>query len=223
MEEDGLPNRVVAVRPVSELLALADPPALDRDKLRAMALVTPGDDGPPEDPELSWRKEPGPTYTDERAEEALKNRYTFFPDSISRTLPRILADKRCRDLIAELRSEKMLDWQILMLLSSMIISWQDFKLHGAPREPEDFAAASRRMNERARRSEAEADPQFDLAFLTREELERRKMMQWVGVLKAWGLTTHRQTPDGLAIKRLLDERYNNSTDDVAHADPFPGI
>lgn len=38
--------------------------------------------------------------------------------------------------------------------------------------------------------------------------------------RIWSLALNRQTPDTIGMKRLLDERYGHSTDDIPHADLF---
>src|SRR5262245_54816485 len=39
----------------------------------------------------------------------------------------------------------------------------------------------------------------------------------IAALKTWGLAVNTPTPDFKAIKRLLDERYMHSKDDISHS------
>ncbi len=222
--ESGLSNRTVAVRPIRELIELAplDDSLQGRLRHRSRPRFEVQLD-PIEGPEIGWRTGPGLNYSPERAKEALRRRYRYFSDSIRLTLPRLLADDRSRETIAQMRRDGMLDWQILGLLAQLIMQWQDEFEHGRPDSEAAFKQMRERLNARAQREELEQDPSFDLEGLNEGEIKARKFMQFLAVLVGWGLENRRRTPDGAAIKRLLDERYGNSTDDILHEDPFPGI
>ncbi|HEV3157775.1 MAG TPA: hypothetical protein VGZ00_10555 [Candidatus Baltobacteraceae bacterium] len=221
--EGGLPGRALAVRPIGEMLLFAIPETLDPDRLRAEKPVTPSDAPYLEGKEIAWRMDPGPNYSKKRADIALEKRYRYFLAAIKRTLPRLLADDRCRGLIRKMRQEGMLDWQILSVLSNLITRWQEFKIYDLPKSNDELVAATQRMNSRMQREENESDPDFDLSYLTEETLRNQKIAQPLSVLKGWDHTTRRQTPDFKAIQRLLDVRYRNSMDDIPHDDPFSNL
>ena len=76
---------------------------------------------------------------------------------------------------------------------------------------------------RITREETDSDDVFDLMHLTADLLDIQLNVLTAATFKTWDLGCYRQTPDFKAMKRLLDERYGHSTDDVPHDDPFPGV
>ena len=117
----GLPNRLLSVRPMRELMKFTLPKGLDLTKLAALpcpSIKTAMN--PVENPELSWRIGPGPGYSHEKANRYLRNRYATLEKSLRITLPRLLADERLCELIRQLRSRGFLDWQILGEISSFV-------------------------------------------------------------------------------------------------------
>ena len=106
----GLPIRLLSVRPMRELMKISLPEDLDLAQLAAhprpyfQSTMTPV-----ESPELSWRTGPGRGYSVDKANQYLSNRYKVLARSLRVTLPRLLADGRCRDLIRQLRSRGLLD------------------------------------------------------------------------------------------------------------------
>lgn len=117
----------------------------------------------------------------------------------------------------------MLDWQILSVLANLVAVWQDRQKHGQPKNQSEFAASAERLRKRLYRNEDASDADFDFSYLTDHIVDLQNATQTMMVLHYWGLVSHRHTPNFDAIKRLLDVRYMNSTDDIPHNDPFPGI
>jgi hypothetical protein len=132
-------------------------------------------------------------------------------------LPRLLADTRCRSLILRLRTDGLLDWQILVVLANIVGQWQIERKIAQPIDPREL---QRQMTDRWFREERDDDPAFDLSHLTNEIIERQLNVLPVVVFGTWRLESHRRTPDFRAMKRLLDVRYRHSTDDIPHEDPF---
>jgi hypothetical protein len=220
----GLMGRVVSVRPIHELRGFFDPPTVDRtflDSLEKPEIVPAA--RPLEDPELGWNRSPGPTYSPERANIALGKRYQYFAPSISRTLPRILADDRCRALLQAMRDRGMLDWQILQAVVAIVIGWQIERKYGRPASQSDLPRWRKIFEERGQTVEGDDEPEFDLAEITEERLEVQSSMGVVSTLRGWGLEIRRQTPDMAAIRELLDVRYRNDVDDLPHADVLAAL
>ena len=217
----GLPVRLLSVRPMREMMKFTLPEGLDLTKLAALPCpslqiaMTPV-----RNPELSWRIGPGPGYSHEKANQYLRNRYNTLEKSLRITLPPLLADKRCRELIRQLRSRGFLDWQILGALSTIVSQWQVEKSAGRSLSPTELGPL---VMKRVTREETDSDGVFDLTQLTAGRLEIQLDMLTVAAFNTWDLGSHRRTPDFKAMKRLLDERYGHSTDDVPHNDPFPGL
>jgi hypothetical protein len=219
--ERGLPNRVHSVRPIRELLKFALPETIDFTVLSSITKPElHGPLTPIEAPELTWRTGPGPGYSPTKAKKYIQNRYKTTLRSLRFTLPRLLTDTHCRSLTLQLRTDGVLDWQILVVLANIVGQWQiERKLTQAT----DPGELQRRMTDRLFREERDDDPAFDLSHLTNESIERQLSVLPVVVFGTWRLECHRRTPDFRAMKRLLDERYRHSTDDIPHEDPFQGI
>ena len=216
--ERGLPGRVFSVRPLRELMQLAQPKDLAFAKLASEPRpVLRTDFLPKEAAELGWRAGPGPGYSRSLAEQHLRNRYETTARGLRLTLPRIVKDNRCRRLLLRLRAEGVLDWQIMNALLTMVAHWQvEAKLGRPIRATGD----SEMMMRRAFREEQDDDAPFDLGVMTERRIRMQLKLGIPAAFNAWGLMSHRQTPDFGAMNRLLDERYRHSTDDIPHTDPL---
>jgi hypothetical protein len=76
------------------------------------------------------------------------------------------------------------------------------------------------MRQQVEKVDAEGYPDFDLSAVTSERIDIQRRMGIVSIAQTWGIANHRQTPDFDAIKKLLDIRFLNSTDDIPHEDFF---
>jgi hypothetical protein len=217
----GLAHRLASVRPARELMEFAQPEGLDFSTLSAMPKLSLGRQIKPiEAEELRWRTGHGPGYSRARADEYLRNRYERTLSGLSVTLPKLLRDSRSRRVIAKLKAEGLLDWQILSVLLNVVVQYQTHQIIGEDAAHPKFQKA---MLERVHREEREEDPAFDLAYLTDEIIEMQRSVSSAAAFKTWDLAVNRQTPDFVAMKRLLDERFGHSSDDIPHDDPFQGI
>lgn len=218
--ERGLADRLFSVRPARELMKFSFPSGIDVAIL--WSLVRPsigGDIAPIEVGELGWRTGIGPGYTKEKADKYLRNRYEITLRALRVSLPRIMRDNRCRNLIGRMKGDGLLDWQILSILASIVCQCQveERSLGVSPQ------MLAKEMRERLYREERDDDPQFDLNRLTEELVKVQQQILSAASFATWDLECHRQTPDFAAMKRLLDERYGHSVDDLPHPDPFEGI
>jgi hypothetical protein len=75
----------------------------------------------------------------------------------------------------------------------------------------------------ASREEGEADSLIPIEIFSEEQIEMQKRMHSAVVAHTWGLVLHRDTPNFEALTKLLNVRYHNSTDDIAHEDIFLGL
>ena len=169
--ERGLPGRVFSVRPVRELMQLAQPEHLDFAKLASEPRpVLRTEFQPIEAEDFGWRTGPGPGYSRSLAEQHLRNRYEKTARGLRVTLPRIVKDNRCRRLLLRLRAEGVLDWQIMNALLTMVAQWQVEAKLGRPIGP---TGDSGMMMGRAFREEQDDDAPFDLGIMTEQRIRMR--------------------------------------------------
>ncbi len=212
----GLKTRIFSVRPAEELMDFTLAQIPDWEKLAKIQPPKSRRITPKQPTELAWRTGPGPGYSAEKAKTVLGNRYRKSMDLIALTWPKLMADKRARALLLDLRRQGYLDWQILSLASNLVVQYQVERSLGGPMTSEDIATYYDRFN----RGELPTDAPFDLTRLTAESLQDHSRALIPAICKTWGLTSHVDAPVFAGLKRLLDERYGNSTDDVPHEDPF---
>jgi hypothetical protein len=218
--ERGLTHRLFSVRPARELMRFVFPSGLDFASLSSLVRPSFGRDiAPIEVGELRWRTGLGPGYTKEKANKYLRNRYELSSQALRLSLPRIMRDDRCKKLIARMKDDGLLDWQILSIIANIVCRYQvEERSPGMPPQ-----MLGKEMRERLYREERDDDPQFDLNHLTDELVKMQQQILSAAAFNTWDLESHRQTPDFTAMKRLLDERYRHSIDDLPHADPFEGL
>jgi hypothetical protein len=215
--ERGLAYRVFSVRPARELMEFALAQAEGVEDLKALKPVMLSRSVKPQEPsELAWRSGPGPGYSVEKAHEFLANRYRRTAEIICLTLPKVLADERIRALLLDLKGRGFLDWQILSILASIVGQYQVEAKAGRPFEPGDEGLFHERMS----RAERADDPPFDLSLIDEPRLTAQAPMLLGSTFRIWALALNRQTPDTIGMKRLLDERYGHSKDDIPHAALF---
>lgn len=213
----NLANKAFLARPYFELwqeFSVAD----DFDERRSEDLNNP--ELPPfelrESAELHWISTPGIGYSKKKATEFLENRYRRGLMPIRKTLAKLNASDRFKKWVRALRSEGYLDWQILLRVGNAVINhWANSQGIQANLEKTQELFLSR-LN----RDEEDDDLQFPEEFLYSEHAEMAKSTMLASNAKVWGLVVRRQTPDFVALKKLLDVRYFQSTDDVAHAEIF---
>jgi hypothetical protein len=108
----------------------------------------------------------------------------------------------------------LLDWQILVLIANAVVDYRVKKVVGAF-APEPY---TRVANELINRDETEEDVPFQEEILYSGEIEVFKKSNVVANARTWNLETRSETPDFSALKRLLDVRYFQATDDIPHDD-----
>lgn len=163
---------------------------------------------------LGWNKTPGFGYSREKATGFLRNRYRRAVMPICKTLTRLRKSGRFRSWVVELRNDGLLDWQILVLIANAVVDYRVKKVVGAF-APEPY---TRVANELINRDETEEDVPFQEEILYSGEIEVFKKSNVVANARTWNLEIRSETPDFSALKRLLDVRYFQATDDIPHDD-----
>lgn len=215
----GLKARVFSVRPTEELMDFVLAQMEGGEKLAAISSPVSSRVLTPMEPrELAWRTGPGPGYSKDKAKQILENRYRVNTDAIRLSLPLIIADPRGRAWIEKSRAAGNLDWCTLGLLANLVCGYQVEKALGHPVGPADSDAFRARLL----RPEEETDGAFDFSNLTDENFEAHSRVMLMAVAGTWKLMSHVNTPVFEGFRRLLDERYGFSSDDIPHEDPFVG-
>lgn len=71
--------------------------------------------------------------------------------------------------------------------------------------------------------EAALDPSIPPAYFMDERFGIQEKMAWLSFAKTRGLTQRSQTPNFVAMEKLLIARYGVLTDDITHEDFSTGI
>ncbi len=214
---DGLTSKVFIVRPYSELFAQFVDPA-EYDRRRAASLMPPDANAYVirSAPELAWLDTPGPGYTPEKAQIALRNRYERGARPIAITLARLRGNPRFQEWVAQHRADGRKDWWILLVLMNTILNYRA-RLEVAPNDVQEL----QRYMSKALNEEESADAvEFPVGTLFSEEAKMSATTFMLTTAKVWNLTVRSHTPDVKAIEKLLRMRYGQATDDVEHVDPF---
>lgn len=164
-------------------------------------------------PGLAWNDTDGPGYSKSRAEEYLRNRYRQALEVVRLTLPRFMRDERFREVLCKLRSEGLLDWELLVIVASVVVGEKVRMSLGPGASPEAFA---RRELELMYRPESEEDPEVDVLCVDFERCAFQHKVNQFAVAKTWGLELRQATPPFRALRHLLDTRYHQREDDVEH-------
>lgn len=216
----GLMPRAFWVQPVGALLRdvrellMGDMPDLSQQFAPALAI-------PPAlvHPDLAWRSTPAPGYSRERSIEALENRYRRTAPVMHAIVPLLMQNERSREILQACHAEGMPDWQLCNCIYNFTLNAAMAEELGGPL----LGGTPNRqgvMNRAIKRIENGDVPKVDLAKFDKAFVDFQLGLNTLATLKGWGLEIHRQTPDSIATKLFLDERYRNSSDDIDHEDIF---
>lgn len=167
--------------------------------------------------ELAWRESPGPGYSLEKAEGFIRNRYENAIRPIRLTLPRLTNDARIRSLLRNLHEEGLPDWQILNIIANVVTN---FRVRNEIGSSADLELMRKTFAKWIFHDEQDGDPVFLNDLFTEDQLKFAKNVAVTSNLRIWGLVSNLRTPDFTAIRRFLDVRYRNSSDDVPHKSYF---
>ncbi len=216
----GLATKAFTIRPARELFARihSKEAFIASKRTESNASATPQWFEIPTADELKWRDTPGPGYSTEKAAGFIRNRYENSIRPIRLTLPRLVKDSRTCALLMKLREEGLPEWQVLNIIASMVTN---FRVRNDIGSSTDVELMQKTFAKWMLRDEKPDDPVAPLDLFTEEKLNFAKNVAIVTNLKIWGLVSNLRTPDFAAIRRFLDVRYRNSSDDVPHTGYFP--
>ena len=216
---EGLSDKIFSVRPYHELYkTIMDKDTFEkyiRRELEVLEFQRPFYHK--ENHQLKWFKGPGITYSKVKADEFNKNRYERSIKSIRFTLKRILKENTFKQKVLQLKNEGFLDWQILGIISNITINYRLEKLSMYNRSR---AMMEKIIQDLIYKEETNEDDEIPISEFSDDKIEIYKKILISAVAKNWGLEIKMDTPDFNAIKKYLDTRYFNSTDDIEHLDFF---
>ncbi|MCK4869957.1 MAG: hypothetical protein KAS93_02490 [Gammaproteobacteria bacterium] len=163
---------------------------------------------------LRWNDRHGYGYSTSLAKKFLKNRYTKAIRPIRLTLKIAIKDTTFKAFLNELKNEGYLDWQILLIILNEVVNYRT-RERAVTNIQDQIAFQKVIMN----REELESDTKIPIDTLL-HNLRSQKNMKFIttfgAIAQTWKLVIKQVTPDVIAIKKLLDAKYGNSTDDIQH-------
>jgi hypothetical protein len=219
---EGLTNKIFSVRPYSELYTEFMPEsefnASVRQSMKPLFLSCSFEHE--EHGQLAWKRSDGPGYSKVQAEEFLKNRYEKAIRPIRNSLPRLLKDHAFPGHIKKLRESGYLDWEILLIVANICVADRTQSLLSST---VPFHEQERVIKGLMFREEAESDKQISPSIFTEERIALQRKILLASVAGTWNLVLQQQTPDFVALEKLLDARYHNSDDDIPHSQLFSSL
>lgn len=211
--QKGLSARIFVGRPYHELYSQFIPieqfhtfPGLKDGQIPADEVVQS------EHAELGWFSGPGPTYSAEKTDEMLKNRYRRELPEFQLAVSLIGNTVDFRAIIEDLRARGWLDWQIMYVIANVAVNYQ-MNLRGRglslPEANKLFAQIR--------------SGQIKWAPVPTEEFSYENLLislrfSMQSTIQLLGLQSRQATPDFGAIDKFLRDRYNYWSDDVEHRD-----
>ncbi len=218
----GLGHKVAAGRPYDEMAEIVP---LDRWTASGRTSLEPpvGRRTEPasEHKEVAWQDGPGPTYSDELAEEMARNRYETITDKTHITIARLQRHEPFMQVVRDLRADGWRDWHLLTALYNVScnarMAARGLNTSDVVLSPSGARAIQALSLERER-EDARGIP---LDMFSRDALVFAMEGAMSAVLANWDLHPRQRTPDMRAIERVLAARYAYWTSDAPHDDPFP--
>ena len=165
--------------------------------------------------QLSWYGNLGPSYSENVAREALKNRYENSVRPIQHTLKWLINQQSFIDAVNFLRADGWLDWHILNATSLIVLNYRVNKENSMHANREKFQKRFLEFMNQPEKENVEPVP------ISEFSVENFRLMLWTSMqstLVNLGFELHQTTPDFEAIGDFLGERYKYWTDDIDHPD-----
>jgi len=163
--------------------------------------------------QISWYGSPGPGYSKEAAEQALKNRYENSIRPIQRTLQWLTKQPAFIDAVHLLRTQGWLDWHILNATSLIVLNYRVNKEISFHTDREKWQKYFWELMDQPEDENAAPVPMSEFSA---ENLRLHLWTSMQSTLKNLGFELHQTTPDFGAISVFLGERYRYWKDDIDH-------
>lgn len=215
--KNELSSKAFLVRPYWELfLEFASGADFNARRLANIGIFDRKSSPQKESKEIGWIDNPGYGYSKIKAHEFIQNRYRRAIAPVRKTLVRLRSSSRFNQWVSDLRAKGYIDWQILLILFNQVMNFR-VNLINPTFHPERHADLCKEI---MNREESDTDPYFPEDLLYDAKSEGPVMSSLIATTSTWGLQLRRSTPDIEAVKKLMDVRYFQSTDDIPHEDIF---
>ncbi len=166
--------------------------------------------------QMEWHSGPGPGYSPEQAQEAIRQRYKRSVSPVRWTLKTLKQSSRFQNIAKTLQEEDWKDWHILMAVMNAAMNYRAAKITGP-----DMTIDERKklLQHLAHEEESDRSIRVPVEVFSLESLRFGLRMSMISTIQGYGLEPNRETPDIDAIEDFLAKRYRYWDDDVEH-EPF---
>ena len=213
----GLLHKLSVGRPYEDAAGLLDEQHYDMCAA-AERPATSASFEPVESASLAAATSPGTGYDGDWALQLIRERYEAVYETIPKTLTRLLADVRGRELITRLRDNGWLDWQILVTVANVVANWR-VQQAGVSLIMSD----PKQLREIAMQPEDDRSPEFPLELIFNVDWSRMLDLQVTTVAQRWEVQPATQQMVPGKVRDLLTRRYGYAVDDVRHVDPLDAL
>ncbi|MBW1297781.1 dsDNA nuclease domain-containing protein [Aquimarina litoralis] len=180
---------------------------------------------PNENEVMKWRHELSKKYNQEKALEAIKNRFNNTDKSIYLTLSDLKQNPEFPDFINNLRQKGWKDWQIILSIFNFIVGYKanKFETNELGSSKVSFESFQKRFKKYADMDEKDCYVYFPLEAFKSEEFNFQLDVSITSILESYGLGNKLKIPNFGVIKGFLDIRFNLSVDDYNENNPLREI
>ncbi len=221
--KEGIAAKVLVARPYEDLYrnCIVEPRPFE-DKRRAWKLPEIGRAFRiRQHKDMAWFDGPGPGYSQEDADEQLRNRYKNTVVPIKHTLKRLAQDEQFISVAKKLRNKGWLDWHILTAIANITVSYRVIKWAQQQRRTQEEIQKEVRVGMFSEEPK-DAAP-VPVRKFSEEAMRLALRTSQLSTLRNNKLACHQQTPDFEAIDDFLRHRFNYWIDDVEHENPLPSM
>ena len=208
---DGLTHKITVGRPYEDAADLMAPEHYERTAAATRPASSAGYK-PLENVTIAASTKDGPKYDRDEALQRIRERYEAVVRGWPLTIARLLADGSGRAVIAKLREDGWLDWQILMGIANVGLNWRMQQGGTYPHDADPDVVRSL-----MHQPETEDGPHLPLERVL-EDLDMHMFMVTVVVAQGWQIYGRTEKRGQEALRELLNRRYHFAEDDVPHRD-----
>ncbi|MFT3909743.1 MAG: hypothetical protein QM737_09990 [Ferruginibacter sp.] len=152
-----------------------------------------------------WRNVIAPKYNRSKSLQAISNRVEALKKVLSISLAPLNQDRQFKEIIAELKREGWLDWQLLHVVGTIVVNFKG-QFTG---KVESQEIMKKKFQDFFFRDEKEWFKPIPPGLLTYDRIKKDLNSLFVAtMLPSFDLDFHSETPNGNAIVELLKERFN---------------